>query len=39
MDTCVFSLAIEKEGVYFISRAGAVILAAYNYVILSEAGG
>jgi len=37
MDTCVFSLPIEKEGVYFISRAGGH-MAAYNYVIYLKPG-
>ena len=37
MDTCMFSFPIEKEGIYFIRKAGAH-MPGYNYVIYLKPG-
>ncbi|TMI61527.1 MAG: TlpA family protein disulfide reductase [Bacteroidetes bacterium] len=37
MDTCMFSFSMEKEGVYFIQRAGGH-MPAFNYVIYLKPG-
>src|SRR6478672_3996303 len=37
MDTCIFSLPIEKEGVYFIQKAGPH-MPGFNYVIYLKPG-